>query len=158
MQNNMQNNVHLSRFADDYIYPLIAGSIVHYSNKKSHPFEVQFVSYWITDSVFAESRAKVLCGLLSFAMVIMYNKRFGRELDMLDMLDISYGIDKKHPVTWMNCLNVGGSFYLSLSWLYTMVSLAYPQLRQRNYEKGIKTGAGVAYIILSLVLYKKYKR
>jgi hypothetical protein len=144
----------IKQFLQDYLYPLIAGGVVNYSNSKNHPFEVQFVCAWLANSVFQESNAKWISTPLSLTLAIMYWKRYLRELRFLD---ISYVLDKKHPITWMQCLNTGGSGYLSATWLYTSIALLQPDVQRRLYEKGIKSGLGVAYLILSLILFKKYR-
>ena len=143
----------VQRIATDYIYPFISGSIVHYSNMKGHPFEVQFVMQWITNSIFAESKAKFLCSALSMTFVGVFWKEFIRDMRRMDL---AWALEGKQ-ITWMRCLNTAGSLYLSMTWMYNMLALIMSRLRTRNCERAIKTTLGFAYVVTALVLLRRYR-
>ena len=150
----------LNCLSRDVLYPILSTALVHYSNDKGHPFEVQYVAGWITSSVFHESRNAVLKFFLSGSLFATYTETFWTSLGKLhsyqqlargDTLEIIIP-----RLTWMESLNVCGNLYLAMSWLYMMAVAVQPRLLR--YRKKTSTAFGIMYIVVTLAIYRKYKR
>lgn len=141
------------KFSEDYMYPLLSSALTAYSNSRQHPFEVQMVAGWITRSVFCESEAKKLKGILAIALASVYLGTFRKDLQKMEMLKL---MDPTRMFTFLECLNTAGSYYLGACWLDYLLLSNVPSLRQ--YAREIKAGSGVMYILLALFFYKRGRR
>lgn len=149
--------VKLDAIAKDVLFPIISTGMVLYSNDRSHPFEVQYVAGWITSSIFHESNQRLLKFMLSSGLFLKYVQDFStsiRSLRYAHMIDGT--LQLKPNLTWMQSLNISGSLYLATTWLYMMIVQYKPEILR--YRRRVSTAAGISYIVVTLALYRRFKR
>lgn len=150
----------LHALAKDVCFPIISTGMILYSNSKGHPFEVQYVAGWITTSVFHESNQRFLKFCLSCVLCLTYVEEFASSLGALNRMFRAHIADGSMQImphlTWMQTLNICGPLYLGMMWLYSMMVQCKPEALR--YRRQVSTISGISYIVVTLALYRKFKR
>lgn len=150
----------LEDLARNVLFPVISAATVLYSNDKGHPFEVQYVAGWITTSVFHESNQRLLKFLLSSGLCLNYVEEFTKAVQKLSRTYTVRSLDGtlviRNNLTWMQSMNICGSFYLAITWLFMMALQYKPEIMR--YRKQASAAAGISYMVVTLALYRKFKR
>ena len=137
----------------DYVYPIAAGAILHHSHSRNQPFEIQFVGTWIAQTIVSESHSQIV-KVIPCILTNMYAVDFWRSLHRASLM---HSVHPEMGMTWMQSMDIVGKAYLATLWFYHFISTLLPRYASSRHQQRFKKCVGLAYVILSLILYKRFR-
>jgi len=142
-----------NRCSKDLMYPVMGFNLLLYSAKRNHPFEVQLSAGWILKAILEESKSRFMVSGVSCVSSLLYWRIFKMHLYRLEAKRCFY---PERKTSFVQCLNASGHLYLALDWLYTLVSIHAPGIKQ--HDRKFKAMFALVYLIVTLCLYRDYKK